>query len=72
MPVPVSQNSTIDRLPAVKAKTGWSRSSIYSLIAQGKFPAQIKLGGGRAVGWLSTEIDEWIASRVRASRGGAQ
>lgn len=72
MPVPVSQNLTIDRLPKVKAKTGWSRSSIYSLIAQGKFPAPIKLGQGRAVGWLSTEIDEWIASRVRASRGGAQ
>jgi prophage regulatory protein len=61
----------IIRLPAVKSKTGWSRSSIYSLMAQGKFPKAIALGA-RAVGWNSMEIDEYIASRIAASRGGAQ
>jgi hypothetical protein len=40
------------------------------MIAAGKFPAPILLGG-RAVGWLSHEVDEWISSRVRAPRGGA-
>jgi len=59
------------RLPLVKARTGLSRSSIYLKVSQGEFPAPISLGS-RAVGWLSSEIDEWIASRVCASRGGAQ
>lgn len=32
------------RLPAVKARTGLSRSSIYVKIARGTFPAPIQLG----------------------------
>jgi len=53
---------TILRLPAVKARTGLSRSSIYSLMALGAFPAAYALGD-RAVGWRDDEIDHWIASR---------
>ncbi len=54
---------SILRLPAVQKATGLSRSSIYSLAAQGEFPKSIPLGP-RAVGWLSTEIDGWIKSRI--------
>jgi prophage regulatory protein len=61
----------IERLPQVKHRTGYSRSSLYAMILAGKFPAPIHLGG-RAVGWLTSEIDEWINSRVFASRGGAR
>lgn len=61
----MSQQSII-RLPDVKARTGLSRSSIYSFIKAGKFPQHISIGA-RAVGWVSTEIDEWIAARVNAS-----
>lgn len=57
------------RLPDVKARTGLSRSTIYALIGQNKFPHHIPLGM-RCVGWLESEIDEWIvaraASRLRA------
>lgn len=49
------------RLPVVKNRTGMSRSSIYAAIADGNFPKQIKLGS-RAVGWLESEIDNWIKS----------
>jgi len=56
---------TIDRLPDVKARTGLSRSTVYKLESEGKFPQRIKLGE-RAVGWRSSEIDAWIASRVSA------
>ena len=55
------------RLPAVMARTGVSRSSIYSWIAQGKFPEPISLGP-RAVGWLAEEIDDWIKRQIDASR----
>lgn len=55
------------RLPEVKKRAGLSRASIYALIAQGRFPKQIKLSE-RAVGWLSTEIDSWVEARVTESR----
>ena len=58
------------RLPAVKARTGRSRSSIYADIKASRFVAPINIGP-RAVGWLEHEVDEWIAARVAESRGEA-
>lgn len=46
---------TILRLPAVKADSGLSRSTIYLRIAQGLWPKPVSLGG-RAVGWPAHEI----------------
>ena len=48
------------RLPVVMERVGISRSSIYKFIAAGTFPKPVQLGP-RSVGWLETEIDEWIA-----------
>lgn len=59
--------NAILRLPTVKARTGLSRSTLYLRIAEGRFPAPVSLGG-RAVGWIDTEIDAWLAERVAASR----
>lgn len=58
---------TVLRLPAVKASTGLSRSSIYLRIAQGTFPKPMSLGA-RAVGWLEAEIQDWLQRRIDASR----
>ena len=55
------------RLPTVKARTGLSRSTIYLRMSQGSFPKPIALGG-RAIGWLENEIDEWIVERIEQSR----
>lgn len=55
------------RLPGVQARTGLSRSSIYLRIAQGSFPKPIRLGE-RAVGWLDSEVSDWLAHRVRQTR----
>ena len=55
------------RLPTVKARTGLSRSTIYMYVKEGVFPKPISLGA-RAVGWLNSEIDEWIDRRVKESR----
>ena len=49
------------RRPEVENLTGLSRSSIYSKIADGKFPEPIKLGP-RAVGWPETAIKNWVES----------
>ncbi len=58
---------TILRLPAVMANIGLSRSSIYLRVAEGTFPKPVSLGA-RAVGWLESDIQEWLRQRVELSR----
>ena len=55
------------RLPEVKQQTGLSRSAIYQRITDNNFPKSINLGG-RAVGWLASDIQVWIKSRLAATR----
>lgn len=52
------------RLPAVLAKVGLCRASIYQRMAKGTFPQSISLGG-RIVGWLESDIDGWIARQAK-------
>jgi prophage regulatory protein len=61
-------NERILRLRDVLARTGLTRSMAYALVKAQDFPTPINLGA-RAVGWLESEIDAWIAGRVDASRG---
>ena len=55
------------RLPAVKNRTGLSRSMLYAKVAEGTFPRPISLGA-RAVGWVDTEVDAWVSGRIEQSR----
>jgi len=52
------------KLPEVQKATGKCRSAIYREISEGTFPKQINLGP-RAVGWLESEVQQWIDSRVQ-------
>jgi prophage regulatory protein len=58
---------TILRLPDVKRNTGLSRSTIYLRISQGTFPKPVSLDE-RSVGWVESEIQEWLQRRIDASR----
>jgi prophage regulatory protein len=58
------------RLPEVKAFTGLSRSSLYTLIRERGFPAPVRLGR-RTVAWVRSEVKQWAAERVNASRSAA-
>ncbi len=53
----------IIRLGNVINATGLARSTIYKLIGEGKFPMPVPLVG-RSVGWLESEVHEWIKSRI--------
>jgi prophage regulatory protein len=55
------------RLPAVRQRTGLSRSEIYRRMALREFPAKVNLGP-RAVGWAEDEITAWIEERIHQSR----
>lgn len=59
MPVP----DRIIRLNTVFSRTGLSRSTIYRKIAEGTFPAQIRISVNGA-GWHESDINRWIANPV--------
>lgn len=56
------------RMPAVMAKTGIARSTIYDWLNpksgryDATFPKQRRLGQ-QSVGWLEAEIDQWLLAR---------
>lgn len=54
------------KLPAVEELTGLKKSSIYAMMADGRFPANIKIGA-RAVAWSSSDINIWAQERIESS-----
>ena len=53
----------IIRMKTVLARAGLSRSTIYRKIAEGTFPAQVRISVNGA-GWRKSDIDRWIADPV--------
>ena len=54
------------RYPDVKPRIGGlARSTVWRLEKAGKFPEHRQISAN-AVGWLESEIDEWVASRHTA------
>jgi prophage regulatory protein len=60
-------SESILRLPEVQARTGLSRSTIYERLKDHLFPKPISLGV-RAIGFVESEIEAWIQSRITESR----
>ncbi|MER9423945.1 AlpA family phage regulatory protein [Mesorhizobium sp. M0317] len=55
----------IVRLKEIIFRSGLTRSSIYKLAAEGKFPAPLNISE-RAVGWLESEFEDWLDSKHAA------
>ena len=53
----------IIRPRTVLDRTGLSRSTIYRKIAEGKFPAQIKISVNGA-GWREFDVNRWVEDPV--------
>jgi len=62
-----AEDVTFLRLPEVKAITGLSKTSLYSLIREQSFPSPVPLGP-RAVAWVRSEVNAWAMARVAAAR----
>jgi prophage regulatory protein len=58
------------RLPEVQRLVPLSRSRLYELIAERRFPAPYKLSE-RASGWDLAEIEAWTAQRAVAPQKAA-
>ena len=61
--------NAILRFPQVVEITGLPRSTFYAKLADDNdnFPRPIRLGA-RSVGFLATEVDDWIAEQTKISR----
>jgi prophage regulatory protein len=53
------------RFPAVRERTGLSRSTIWRLERQGAFPRHHRISAN-AVAWIEDDIANWIRSKVTA------
>lgn len=51
------------RLNDVMKNTGLAKSTIYKKIAASEFPQPILLGK-RSVGWIESDIQNWIESKI--------
>ncbi len=61
----------IIRLKTVLLRTGLTRSTLYRKIAEGSFPAQVKISVNGA-GWHESEISRWVTDPIRwRPKGGA-
>jgi prophage regulatory protein len=60
----VQQAPTILRRRQVEARVGLSRSTIYEKMNRGEFPPSVSLGL-RAVGWVESEVQNWIDRRIQ-------
>lgn len=64
---PPRQSVQILRLPQVCKVTGLGRSMIYHLESVRRFPCRVRIGA-RAVGWVESEVQLWLADRVERYR----
>ncbi len=67
-PVQPSAGDAMPRLLTLRdvtAATALSRSAVYALMAESRFPKPIRVGS-RAVRWVEREVLDFIASRPRA------
>lgn len=63
----MNPDEEILRYPDVRRKTGdLGRSTLWRLEKAGLFPKRRRISAG-AVGWLKSEVDAWIASRLAAT-----
>jgi len=53
------------KVKQVATEINVSVPQVYKLVSLGRFPKPIKLGE-RGSGWLTSEIDDWLQSRVDA------
>jgi len=63
-----SESVQVIRHAQVCSKLQISSAKLFDMVATGLFPKPFQLvPGGRAVGWLEHQIDQWILERKAAS-----
>jgi prophage regulatory protein len=60
----------IIREPECQIMTGLSKTTRWRMIRLGKFPASRKISN-RCVGWIRTEVQDWLRSRPKVGSLGS-
>ena len=61
-PPPNDWGPRFARMATVVQMTGLCRATIYRMIADKRFPAQVRIGS-RAVGWRWSDLERWSKER---------
>ncbi len=68
----ISSPLNVVRHNQVRKKLNVSSAKLFDMIARGLFPKPfILVPNGRAVGWLESEVDQWIIDRKNVAQRGA-
>jgi predicted DNA-binding transcriptional regulator AlpA len=57
--------TVIIRRREVERRTGYHSVSIWRMEKRGQFPSRVQLNSNGAVGWVESEVEGWIRSRIR-------
>lgn len=80
MAITLETSPRIIRRKQLEARLGLSRSTIYGKLTPNPnrpneydptFPKPIQIGS-RAVGWLESEINDWLTAQIEKSRSKAE
>lgn len=74
------ENQNVDGSPLrivrpdeVRGRLGVSRAKFAAMVAKGQFPKPFTIiSGGRAVGWIESDVNTWIINRSACAQDGAQ
>jgi prophage regulatory protein len=53
------------RLREVTDRTALSRATIWRMYSRGEFPKPIRAGNSCTTRWIESEVEDWIAGRIR-------
>jgi prophage regulatory protein len=60
------QHHRLIRIKDVMHLTGLSRSCLYAIAGEGKFPRSVSLvHDGASKGWVEAEVQAWIQQRIQ-------
>lgn len=60
----------IIRMDELSKRLGLAKSTLYQMIAGGRFPKPFSINGGKAAGWLTSTVDQWLEERAAVREGG--
>ncbi len=63
----VPPNQHILSLKITTHTVSLSRATIYRMMKKGEFPKSISLGGSR-IGFIASEVAQWVDDKIAASR----
>lgn len=61
---------TIIRRKQVEARTGLKRTAIFDRIKAGTFPKPVNLGNPLVIGWVESEVYDWIQACIQKRDAG--